>query len=83
MTFTDHFSTVAARYAAFRPHYPPALVDALADLTTGDVVWDIGCGSGQLTVHLATRFARVIGTDPAAAQIAAAPTHDRKLARRI
>lgn len=77
MTFTDHFSTVAARYAAFRPHYPPALVDALADLTTGDVAWDIGCGSGQLTVRLAARFARVIGTDPAAAQIAAATAHDR------
>ena len=27
----DHFSTIAARYAAYRPRYPQALVDALAD----------------------------------------------------
>ena len=28
--FRDLFSTVAARYARFRPRYPTALVDALA-----------------------------------------------------
>jgi len=77
VTFADHFSTIAARYAVFRPHYPPALVDALANLTTPGVAWDVGCGSGQLSVALAERFARVIATDPAQAQLAAAVTHPR------
>jgi hypothetical protein len=31
MSFADHFSSVAARYAAFRPRYPAALVEALAE----------------------------------------------------
>jgi SAM-dependent methyltransferase len=69
-SFPDHFSQLAARYAAYRPHYPPALVDALADLSPRqDIAWDIGCGSGQLSVALAARFARVIATDPAQAQL--------------
>src|SRR5512138_3071788 len=78
MSFSaDHFSTVAKNYAAFRPHYPKTLVDALRARVTGDTAWDIGCGSGQLTLGLAEQFARVIATDPAAAQIEAAPAHPR------
>ena len=72
MTFADHFSTIAARYATYRPHYPPELVDVLADRAPAGTAWDVGCGSGQLSVALATRFARVIATDPAAAQLDAA-----------
>jgi SAM-dependent methyltransferase len=69
-SFPDHFSQLAARYAAYRPHYPPALVDLLADLAPRrEVVWDVGCGSGQLSVALARRFARVIATDAAQAQL--------------
>jgi trans-aconitate methyltransferase len=76
MTFADHFSQVAARYAAYRPHYPAALVDALADRAdTRGVAWDVGCGSGQLSVALAKRFARVIATDPSRAQLDAALHH--------
>jgi SAM-dependent methyltransferase len=68
--FADHFSDLAARYAAYRPRYPPALVDALADrCERHQLAWDIGCGSGQLSVALASRFARVIATDPAQAQL--------------
>jgi len=68
--FADHFSAVAARYAAYRPHYPAALIGALADrCERHDVAWDIGCGSGQLSVALAARFLRVIASDPAAAQL--------------
>jgi len=68
--FADHFSAFAARYAAFRPHYPPELVGILADLCTRhDLTWDVGCGNGQLSVALAARFARVIATDPAQAQL--------------
>jgi SAM-dependent methyltransferase len=72
MTFADHFSTIAARYATYRPHYPPGLVDVLADRAPGGTAWDVGCGSGQLSVALARRFAHVIATDPAQAQLDAA-----------
>ena len=77
MTFADHFSTIAARYAAYRPHYPPALVDELAARCTPGVAWDVGCGNGQLSIALAARFARVIATDPSQAQIDAAPRDPR------
>ncbi len=72
---TDYFSEVAARYAAYRPTYPPALVEHLREVTRGDTAWDIGCGSGQLTIALAAKFDRVIATDPAKAQLAEAPAH--------
>jgi len=74
--FADHFSALAARYAAYRPHYPPALVEALA-AACGDrgVAWDVGCGSGQLSVALAARFVRVIASDPAQAQLDHAERH--------
>lgn len=69
-TFSDHFSQLAARYAAYRPHYPPALVDLLADrCAQHEVAWDVGCGSGQLSVALASRFTAVIATDPSQAQL--------------
>lgn len=77
MSFADHFSTIARRYAACRPTYPPALVDALASRTTPATAWDVGCGNGQLSIALAERFSRVIATDPSQAQIDAAPKHPR------
>ena len=77
-TFKDHFSAHAAQYAAHRPTYPPALVDALADLAGGTrLALDCGCGTGQLSVPLAVRFDRVIAIDGSAAQIAAAERHPR------
>ncbi|HWO27012.1 MAG TPA: class I SAM-dependent methyltransferase [Kofleriaceae bacterium] len=83
MSFADHFSSVAARYAAFRPRYPAALVDLLAtNADPAGVVWDVGCGNGQLSVALAERFPRVIATDPAQAQLAAAIAHPRVEYRR-
>ncbi|MDX2092128.1 MAG: class I SAM-dependent methyltransferase [Kofleriaceae bacterium] len=69
MTFADHFSTIAARYAQHRPTYPPALVGALADRAPRGAAWDVGCGTGQLSVPLASRFTRVFATDPAQAQL--------------
>jgi SAM-dependent methyltransferase len=83
VTFADHYSAFAARYAAYRPTYPPALVDALADRAPATALaWDVGCGNGQLSVALAGRFARVIATDPSAAQLAAATVHPRVEYRR-
>jgi SAM-dependent methyltransferase len=74
--FKDHFSGVAASYAAHRPRYPEALLEFLARAAPRrDVAWDCGCGSGQLSVALASRFRRVIATDASAQQIAAAARH--------
>ncbi len=76
--FPDHFSDRAAGYAAYRPVYPPALVDSLADLAPGRALaWDAGCGSGQLSQLLAQRFDRVIATDASAEQIARATAHPK------
>ncbi|HBO3166743.1 TPA: methyltransferase domain-containing protein [Pseudomonas aeruginosa] len=65
--FKDHFSTGSANYAAHRPTYPAQLVDELAALCPGTrLALDCGCGTGQLTVLLAERFERVVGTDASA-----------------
>jgi SAM-dependent methyltransferase len=78
LSFADHFSTIAAGYAAYRPRYPQALADALADRCERlELAWDAGCGNGQLSVSLAARFAHVVATEPAQAQLAAAPPHPR------
>jgi SAM-dependent methyltransferase len=77
-SFPDHFSRVAAVYAAHRPRYPDALVEFLARAgPRRELAWDCGCGSGQLSVGLASRFMRVIATDASAEQIAAAEPHPR------
>lgn len=82
--FADHFSELAARYAAYRPHYPPALAIALAGRSERhDVAWDVGCGNGQLSVALAAHFARVIATDPAQAQLDHAERDPRVEYRRV
>jgi len=76
MNFKDHFSRLAADYASFRPRYPAALFDYLAQLCPRrEYAWDCACGSGQATLDLAARFDTVIATDASAAQIAAAAPH--------
>lgn len=76
--FHDHFSTLAERYAGFRPQYPAALFDHLATLVAPEtVVWDCAAGSGQASVDLASRFARVVATDASEEQIAAAKPHPK------
>jgi hypothetical protein len=75
---SDHFSAVAEAYAAARPTYPPELFDYLAGLAPSRAhAWDCAAGSGQATLALASRFARVTATDASAAQIAQAPRHPR------
>jgi SAM-dependent methyltransferase len=76
--FSDHFSGVAGAYAEFRPRYPEALFDWLANLAPGrELGWDCATGSGQAALALAERFERVVATDASAEQIAAAPAHPR------
>lgn len=78
MTFKDHFSTRSAEYAAYRPTYPRALVDYLADLCARtDAALDVGCGTGQLSVLLAERFGHVVAADASAQQIEKAERRER------
>lgn len=78
MRFKDHFSGHAAAYAAHRPRWPEALVDVLADASPGQaLVWDVGCGSGQLSTLLPRRFERVLATDASTEQLKHAAPAER------
>src|SRR5580658_1693830 len=58
---------VADFYHRYRHGYPDAVLDALTGafgLTGQDVVVDLGCGTGQLTLPLAARVRAVVGIDP-------------------
>ncbi|HEY5851549.1 MAG TPA: class I SAM-dependent methyltransferase [Lysobacter sp.] len=69
--FKDHFSGVADAYAQARPEYPDALFDTIAAVVpAGAYAWEPGCGSGQATRGLASRFAHVHATEPSANQLA-------------
>ncbi|MDZ4730990.1 MAG: class I SAM-dependent methyltransferase [Xanthomonadales bacterium] len=71
--FKDHFSGHAAQYARYRPVYPAALYDWLAEQSpASECAWDAATGNGQAAVELAKRFSRVIATDGSATQIAQA-----------
>ncbi|MEX2181510.1 MAG: class I SAM-dependent methyltransferase [Gemmatimonadaceae bacterium] len=77
-TFADHFSGHASAYAAYRPRYPATLFEWLTSVVPGtEQAWDVGTGSGQVAHGLVTRFARVVATDPSAAQVAQAAPHPR------
>jgi SAM-dependent methyltransferase len=74
----DHFTRVAASYAASRPTYPEELFDYLAGLVhRRRLAWDCGAGTGQATIALASRFETVIGTDISTAMLGQAPRHPR------
>lgn len=78
MAFKDHFSRQSGAYAAGRPQYPGALFEWLAgQCARRELAWDAGCGSGQATLALASRFARVEASDPSESQLAAAPADAR------
>lgn len=64
------FEKGGSDYARFRPTWPQALADALAELcgSTRHAL-DVGCGNGQFSCLLANRFDRVTATDPSAEQI--------------
>ena len=72
------FDAGGGAYAQFRPDYPPALAAFLATAApAARLAVDVGCGNGQLTRLLAPHFARVVGVDPSADQIAHATAHER------
>jgi SAM-dependent methyltransferase len=63
--FGKVFDTVAAEYDAHRPTYPDELVDrACTDVSAGDPVLEVGCGTGQLTRSLVARGLEVTAVDP-------------------
>jgi SAM-dependent methyltransferase len=78
VTFKDLFSERPDAYARYRPSYPPALFEWIAEQAPGrSLAIDVGTGSGQAALGLAAHFDRVRGLDPSEAQLANAPTHPR------
>ena len=65
----------AASYAAFRPSYPPTVLEAISGFIKThsgsglSSAVDVGCGSGQSTFFLTSLFDRVFGVDVSEAQI--------------
>ncbi|MGW4022601.1 class I SAM-dependent methyltransferase [Streptomyces sp. NPDC005009] len=68
LTRAHSFNAAAAQYAANRPSYPPALFDAVEELTgrplAGSRVVDVGAGTGIATASLHARGADVIAVEP-------------------
>ena len=76
----DLFSDHAKDYAHFRPDYPEAFIRYISQLVSYQgVVWDCGCGSGQLAFPLAEYFNLVMATDISEKQVAHARAHNRIL----
>jgi SAM-dependent methyltransferase len=63
------FDEVAELYDRVRPRYPAALLDdleSLSEIPPGGRILEIGCGTGQLTVALASRGFRMLCLEPGA-----------------
>lgn len=63
------FDEVAAEYDKHRPTYPEQLIDLaceVAGLQPGDQVFEVGCGTGQLTYSLLDRGLHVTAIEPGA-----------------
>lgn len=77
---TGRFSGRAADYAAARPSYPPAAIDALLEglgPPGGLAVADVGAGTGIASRLIAERGPQVCAIEPNAAMRAAAEPHPR------
>ncbi|MEW2510649.1 class I SAM-dependent methyltransferase [Streptomyces sp. NPDC046870] len=68
------FNSAAAQYAANRPSYPPALLDAVEELAgrplPGARTVDVGAGTGIATALLHARGADVLAVEPGAGMAA-------------
>jgi SAM-dependent methyltransferase len=74
----DHFSSISAAYAAFRPRYPAGLFAYISSISLNHRrVWDCGAGSGQASADLAEYFGEVIASDISIKQVASAQPHTR------
>jgi SAM-dependent methyltransferase len=75
----DRFTGLAADYERFRPSYPRELVDwilARAGVRPGDLVADLGCGTGITTRLFAERGLDAVGIDPNADMLAEARRYE-------
>ena len=62
---TDMFVGTAEFYAKYRPGYCSELLDKIIELSSPDgTLLDLGCGTGQLAVPLASHFREVLAVDP-------------------
>ncbi len=69
------FGNRAAAYASFRPHYPDALFQWLAQQSPStERALDIACGSGQASEPLLAHFRQVFACDASVEQLAASET---------
>jgi SAM-dependent methyltransferase len=69
----ERFSGTVDAYIKYRPSYPEVMVDWIVDqarLVRGDVVVDVGCGTGIAARLFAGRGLRVIGVDPNSTMLA-------------
>jgi len=72
----NHFESNSKEYLAHRPTYPPELTNKLASLCKRkEHALDVGCGTGQLSVALASFFDKVTATDSSKEQILTAKQH--------
>jgi ubiquinone/menaquinone biosynthesis C-methylase UbiE len=77
MAFKDYFSDHAAGYASYRPHYPAAMFNWLAQQCTQQRnAWDCASGNGQAAVALTPYFENIVATDASHAQLTQAIPHD-------
>ncbi|MCU0542633.1 MAG: class I SAM-dependent methyltransferase [Oscillatoriaceae cyanobacterium Prado104] len=61
------FAGAAWYYARYRPQYPPALFELLANIFELDGqgrLLDLGCGAGLISIPLSDRFEETIALDP-------------------
>jgi ubiquinone/menaquinone biosynthesis C-methylase UbiE len=77
--FEDHFSSLAATYAQYRPRYPESLYAFLADVTGHgkDLAVDCATGSGQAALGLTGHFECVVAADASLNQVRQAAAHPR------
>ncbi len=64
---TGRFTVLADAYAQYRPTYPTAAVDFVLDrcgLRPGDLIVDVGCGTGISSRLFAARGLHVVGIEP-------------------